>query len=219
MDKLQEKQVNASQATIAHIRRQLDELRAYGHAPTAADQAVTDFEKFCIALEENAQTIKALRPRPDKSHEKELSGLLDRQTYLIESLESTARTAREILREESLIFFDDRNSITDGINAEIESADKALKTAYEVFAGAMQTRWKAMLRKREIYQTLSRISEEYNTTPAIGEWEMATDKPFKAKTPIFPKFVTTIFDRLSITLAGNEHTDPKDIARGAFDRE
>ena len=219
MDRLQEKQVNDSKQAIAYIRRQLDELRGYGWKPTAADQTLTDFEKFSTLLDENIQAIKSLKPRPDKSHEKELKTLLDTQAYLIESLESTARTARENLREESLNFFDNREKVLDGINSEIEAADDAIQAGYLVLCAAIQRRWGAMLKKRETFLTLARISTDYNTTPAIGEWEISTGKPFKSKTPVFPKFVSVVFSRLGETLAGAEHAAPADIANRAFSQE
>jgi hypothetical protein len=214
------KQIENAKSGVANVRRELQEkLIAYGWNPTAANEPLTNFDTYLSLLENTSQAIRELKPVPGKDHEKELSALISKEAYFLESLDSLARAAREGLKAEKLAFFAAREEIQKPAKDEIQEADEALQNAVEIFAGAMQKKWRAMLQLRDVNLVLYEISNEHGTSPQLAEPELRLNKPFdKSRVTAFPSFVEKIMARLTAIIGGAENWRPEDVVRGVFEK-
>ena len=217
MNILQERIVHNAKSSIEATRRALAELESFGWK-LSLTAPVSDFDEMLSTLEANTRAMKALKPRADKSHEKELTNLIEKESYLIESLDSLARAACESLKREQLAFFEKRDTLTAPMKEQVARADEELQNALEIFAGALQRKWTAILAFHQVNMTLHKISNEHGTDPRLGEPQMFLYGAFKGKIGTWYEFVKLHFAKLAEVVSGGESWSPRDIARRAFEK-
>jgi hypothetical protein len=219
MNILQEQQVTAAHGQIVHIRRELSKLEDFGWPPQDITQPLRDYDAMRAQLAKNAEAIDELTPANNKAHERQLSELLSKEGYLIESLTSLAGSAAAALAWEESKFFEARETLTQPFKDRAEEADRQAQEAIASLSQALQARWEAMTELAEIQRHLAVISEAHQTTPRIGEPEHRLPKPF-AKKPIntFRALVEVYLSRVAEVAANGEAVSPGDLARAVFEK-
>jgi hypothetical protein len=218
MNILQERTVHNAKSSIEATKRALAELERFGWKLSQAIQPITDFPKFVSMLDETETAIRTLKPRADRSHEKELSGLIERESYYIETMDALAKAAAKALTQEEISFFESRDQFVAPVKDAISAADQELQSALCILAGALQARWKAMQDLHQLQTVLFAVSSTHQldgATPEPGVIQLG--KPFpKYGHFSYPPFVKAFLERTYEVFAGAENWQPGDAAERVF---
>ena len=220
MNQLQEKQISNAKSSIEATKRALSELERFGWQPSRAVEPLEYFPKYVAMLDKTEKAIQALKPRADQSHEKELTALLEKESYYVETLDALARTAATSLTAEEIAFFEARDQFMQPVKSAITAADEQITMALAVLAEALQVRWTAVGNQHKIMTLMHAISSIHKLEgaypePGIIQWQ----KPFaKMGHFSFPPFVKVFLERVHEVFAGAENWQPVDAAERVFEK-
>lgn len=195
--------------TVRLVQDELETLEGFGwKIRKDAEKVLTDFDATLADLATTQRDIEALPAQRTPEHEKKLGELLNRESYLEETLDGLVRRSRQVLSDEQRAFFEARDKFLAPINNDENKASASVVNAVRELHRSLQEHWNAKLRLFLLQKELHRIESSYGG-------EIVVRLPFKKKlfTATWRSYVTAWIEHISDRIADGENVLPEDILK------